>query len=105
MNDPVVIFVTASSEDEADLIGNTLVEERLAVCANICAGIRSIYVWKGELCKDNEVLLIVKSRQANVDKIVNRVKELHSHEVPEVIALPIINGSKDYLKWMEESLC
>ena len=104
MDDPVVVYVTASSEEEARYIGKKLVEEGFAACANIVPNIRSIYIWKGELCDDNEVLLIIKSRRIHIDKIVKRVKDLHSYQVPEVIALPIIQGSEDYLSWMEESL-
>lgn len=104
MDDPVVVYVTASSEEEAGRIGKTLVQEGFAACVNIVSGIRSIYVWKGELCDDDEVLLIIKSRRIHIDEIVKRVKDLHSYQVPEVIALPIIQGSEDYLNWMEESL-
>jgi len=104
MEDFVVIFSTASSEEEGILIGTKLVEEGLAACTNVVPGIRSIYVWRGELCTDPEVLLIIKTTKHNVNRIVKRVKELHSYEVPEVIALPILHGSEDYLKWMEESL-
>jgi len=104
MDDPVVVYVTASSEEEARCIGKKLVEEGFAACANIVPNIRSIYIWKGELCDDGEVLLIIKSRKIHIDKIVKRVKDLHSYQVPEVIALPIIQGSEDYLSWMEESL-
>lgn len=104
MDDPVVVYVTASSQEEARCIGKKLVEEGFAACANIVPNIRSIYIWKGELCEDSEVLLIIKSRKIHIDKIVKRVKDLHSYQVPEVIALPIIQGSEDYLSWMEESL-
>ena len=104
MDDPVVVVVTASSDEEATLIGKKLVGEEFAACVNIIPNIRSIYVWKGELCDDGEVLLIIKSRKSHIDKIVKRVKDLHSYQVPEVIALPIIQGSEDYLSWMEESL-
>jgi len=104
MEDFVVIFSTASSEEEGILIGTKIVEEGLAACTNVVPSIRSIYVWRGELCTDPEVLLIIKTTKRNVNRIVKRVKELHSYEVPEVIALPILHGSEDYLKWMEESL-
>ena len=104
MDDPVVVMVTASSEEEAETMGKQLVEERLVACANCLPGVRSIFVWQGELCDESEVLLIMKSQRSYVSRIVRRVKELHSYDVPEIIALPIIDGSEDYLKWIEESL-
>ena len=104
MDDPVVVMVTASSEEEAEAIGKQIVEEGLAACVNRLPGLRSIFVWQGELCDECEVLLIMKSQRSYVRRIVQRVKELHSYEVPEIIALPIIGGSEDYLKWIEESL-
>lgn len=104
METPILVFVTASSGDEASSIGKRLVKEKLAACVNIIPGMRSLYVWEGNFYDEGEVLLVIKSCQDLLDKIVTRVKELHSYEVPEVIALPIIGGSEDYLQWMEESL-
>lgn len=104
MEDPVVIFITASSEEEAKSIGDNLVEERLAACVNIVSGLRSLFVWKGEVCDEEEVFLMVKSRRKLIEKIVARVREIHSYEVPEVIALPVVGGSEDYFQWMEELL-
>jgi periplasmic divalent cation tolerance protein len=104
MDDAVVIMVTASSEEEAEILGKKLVEERLVACANCVPGVRSIFVWQGELCDECEVLLIMKSQRSYVSKIVRRVKELHSYDVPEIIALPIIEGSEDYLTWIAESV-
>lgn len=104
MKDPILILVTAASKEEANFIGKNMVEERLVACVNIVPGVRSLYVWKGKLYDEGEVLLIMKSRQGLFDKIKDRVIELHSYEVPEVIALPVVGGSEDYLKWMEESI-
>ena len=104
MDDPVVILVTTSSKEEANAIGKKMVEERLAACVNVIPGMRSVYVWEGKFCDEGEVLLMMKSRRGLLDRIVSRVKELHSYEVPEVIALPILGGSEDYLRWVEESL-
>jgi len=99
----IVVIVTAPSEDLAVTIARALVETRLAACANIIKGIRSIYTWQGKTEDDTEVLMIVKTRRELFDLLKSKVKELHSYEVPEIIALPIIAGSDDYLKWLRES--
>lgn len=95
-----VILVTAGSEDEAARIATALVEERLAGCVNIVPSIRSIYRWEGKVCDEAEVLLVIKARHDKVPQLTERVKQLHSYTVPEVIALPITEGSADYLKWL-----
>jgi len=98
----LVVYVTAPSEEEAVKIGRTLVEERLAGCANIVSGVRSIYRWKGAIEDDQEVLMILKTRRELFEPLKRRVKELHSYTVPEVIGLPLAEGLDDYLKWLEE---
>jgi periplasmic divalent cation tolerance protein len=95
-----VVFVTAASEEQAGLIAHALVGERLAACANIVSPIRSIYRWNDEVEVDTEHLMIIKTRARLVSRIAARVKELHSYEVPEVIALPIVAGAKSYLDWL-----
>lgn len=104
MEKPVLILSMAASEEEAARIGKTIVEEKLAACANVVSGVRSLYVWQGNFCDEGEVLLMMKSCRRLVKKVIRRVKALHSYEVPEIIALPIVEGSEDYLKWMEDSL-
>jgi len=104
MHDGIVLLVAASSTKEAEGIAKTLVEERLVACVNILPPMHSLFHWKGELCRENEVLLVLKSRQRVLKKIVRRVKELHSYEVPEIIALPVIGGSEDYITWIQESI-
>jgi periplasmic divalent cation tolerance protein len=98
----ITILITSSSEEEAGKIGKTLVEEKLVACANIIPKIRSIFSWKGEICDENEVLMILKSKESLFQQIEDRVKTLHSYEVPEIIALPIHLGSEDYLNWIDE---
>jgi periplasmic divalent cation tolerance protein len=100
--DEVVVFITASSEDEATKIARTLVGARLAGCVNIIKNIRSIYSWQGKIQDDPEVLMIVKTQKTLFDALMKKVKELHSYTVPEIIALPIIEGSEDYLNWLRE---
>ncbi len=100
--DAIVIYITVSDENEAVNISKTLVDERLAGCINIVKGIRSIYKWEGKIEDEPEVLLILKSRHHLFKRLKNRVKELHSYSVPEIIALPVIGGSDDYLRWLED---
>lgn len=100
--DEIVVFITASNEDEAAKISRALVESRLAGCVNIIRNIRSIYSWQGKIEDEPEVLMIAKTRKPLLDALMKKVKELHSYTVPEIIALPIIGGSEDYLKWLRE---
>jgi len=103
MTDIVTVLVTVSSEEEAVRIARTIVEERLAACANLVPGVRSIYRWKGEIWDTAELLLLVKTRAALVPALQQRIRQLHSYEVPEMVALPIIAGWPDYLDWVRES--
>jgi periplasmic divalent cation tolerance protein len=103
MSKHIIVFVTASSFEEGEKIVTTLVNEKLAACGNIIKGLTSIFVWKNKLCKDDEVLLILKTMQDKFEELSKRVKELHSYEVPEIIAMPIVEGSKAYLDWIAVS--
>jgi periplasmic divalent cation tolerance protein len=98
-----VIFVTAGSEDQAVAISRALVNERLAACVNIVGPIRSIYRWRDAVQDDREYLLIVKTRAALYRKVERRVRELHTYEVPEVLALCAERGSPPYVQWLLES--
>jgi periplasmic divalent cation tolerance protein len=99
----LVVYITAPSEEEAAKIAHILVEERLAGCVNIVKDIRSIYSWQGKIEDDKEVLMIVKTRLQLFRALTARVKALHSYTVPEVIAMPIIDGSEEYIKWLQEA--
>lgn len=96
----VVIFVTASTEEEAKKIESTLLDQRKAACVNIILGIKSSFWWKGEIETAQEVLLMIKTKTSKLNEIIRIVKEIHSYETPEVIALPIIGGNEDYLRWI-----
>jgi periplasmic divalent cation tolerance protein len=98
-----VVFVTAANEESAAAIGRALVEERLAACANLVGPIRSIYRWKDNVEDATEHLLIIKTRASLYAALEKRVKELHSYEVPEIIAVKIESGSPQYLAWIHES--
>ncbi|HET6781526.1 MAG TPA: divalent-cation tolerance protein CutA [bacterium] len=99
----VVVLVTASTAEEAARIGRVLVEERLAACANLISSIASTYWWKGKIEEGGEALLVIKTRQDLVERLTVRVRAMHSYTVPEVIALPILGGNPDYLRWIEDS--
>src|SRR5262245_49814629 len=102
MTDYVVILVTAGSESEAETIAGALIEERLAACVNIVSPIRSLYRWKGKVVDDREWLLLIKTRVERFSVVETRVRALHSYQVPEVIALPIVAGAEAYLGWLRD---
>ena len=102
MTEYILVFITASSQQEAEALGKSLVEKKLAACGNVVPDIRSIFWWRGMIETEQEALLLLKSRSLLFSKIVNVVKSLHSYEVPEIIALPITLGSEDYLTWLDE---
>ena len=101
---PIICLITVPNEEKAKALGRNLVNEKLAACANTVPGLTSIYRWKGEVCEDREVLLILKTLQSKFDMIVRQVKLLHEYEVPEIISLPIEDGLEDYLNWIKESV-
>ena len=98
----IVVFITASNEDEAANIARALVEGRFAACVNIVRNLRSIYSWQGKVEDESEVLMLVKTQKKLFHSLSQKVRELHSYSVPEIIALPIVEGSEDYLKWLKE---
>lgn len=97
------VLVTAGSEEEGARIARALVEERLAACVNIVPRIRSIYRWRGGVEDEAETLLIIKCSAGSLEKLEARVRELHSYEVPEILALPLDSGSAPYLDWLGEN--
>ena len=104
MTEALIIFITADKHETACLIAEKLVEERLAACVNIIPQIESIYRWQGKVCRDQELLLIVKTERACYERLEATVRTLHSYTTPEIIALPIACGSAPYLQWLSESL-
>lgn len=97
-----IVEVTTSGEEESKRIGQTVVSERLAACANIIPAVTSFYWWKGRLEEDSESILLLKTKKECVDGLISRVKELHSYENPAIITLPIEKGSKIYLEWIDK---
>jgi periplasmic divalent cation tolerance protein len=96
-------LITCASITEARRIGRSAVEKRLAACANIVPGVESIYWWKGKVERAREVLVVMKTTAARMAALEKEVKRIHSYEVPEFIVLPIVAGSREYLRWIGES--
>ena len=99
----IVILITAKNRQEAKKIARGLLEARLIACANIMDGVESTFWWQGKIDTSKEVLLVLKTRKTLFKKILALVKSLHSYQTPEIIALPIVQGSEDYLKWVNLS--
>ena len=104
MSEFIVVFVTVGSAKEGEGLARALVEEQLAACVNRIKAIQSIYRWQGHVEQSEEELLIIKTRRDLFDRLKKRVQELHSYSVPEVMALPILDGSESYLRWLGEEL-
>lgn len=104
MSEPLVVLIMAGSQEEADHLAHRLVVEMLAACVNVVPGVTSVYRWEGEVQRDQEWLLIVKTERESLDDLVQRVQALHSYEVPEIIALPLVGGSDAYLRWISREV-
>ena len=100
--DEIIVLITTSGSEEARKIGKTLVDEHIAACVNIVPEVRSLFFWEGKTQDERETLLICKTRMPRMEQLVTRVKLLHSYAVPEVIAIPIVAGSRDYLDWVRD---
>ena len=103
MDDAIIVMVTCSNAQEAETIANALLEEHLVACVNIAGRIRSLFHWQGAIARESESLLLMKTTEGRFEALARRVKELHSYEVPEIIAMPIQVGNPDYLNWIRES--
>jgi len=102
MNGHIVVFTTAGSKEEANKLSRGLVEEKLAYCVNTVPSIQSTYFWEGKLCVDEELLLVIKTQESKFTAVESWVRKNHSYEIPELIALPIVKGSADYLKCIDD---
>ena len=103
MTDRLSVFITTPSREEADKIAMMLVEERLAACANILPAVHSVYRWQGKVEQADECALVAKTTADKFEALQARVKQIHSYEVPCIIAWPIVAGNEDYLKWIGEN--
>ena len=99
----VLVYITTKDKSEAQRIGRALVQERFAACVNILDGMESIYWWEGKVESSQEAILIAKTKNTLVEKLMAKVKELHSYSVPCVLALPISQGNPGYLSWLREN--
>jgi periplasmic divalent cation tolerance protein len=104
MQEHLVVLITAGSQEEADRIANALVAEMLAACVNVLPGVTSVYRWEGEVRRDQEWLLVAKSTRQVLDDLVRRVQAIHSYDLPEIIALPVVGGSEGYLRWIDDEV-
>jgi periplasmic divalent cation tolerance protein len=100
MTDKIVVLSTCASADEAARIARALVGERLAACVNVVPGVHSVYRWKGEVEETTEWLLLIKSRRPLFERLAEALRQVHSYDVPEIVALPIVAGSESYLEWL-----
>lgn len=100
----VVLFITTAADEEAQLISRVLLEQRKAACINIVPRVNSLFWWQGSIDSAQESLLVVKTRAPLVAEIVQLVREIHSNDVPEIIALPIVAGNQDYLEWLDREI-
>ncbi len=100
----IIVFITTKSKQEAETIAHSLLEKKLIACANIVEHIDSFFWWQKKIDSSREALLIAKSRKELFEQILAAVKEKHSYELPEIIAIPLINADEDYLKWIDESI-
>jgi len=104
MTDKIVVLSTCGSQGEARKLARELVEERVAACVNVVPGVLSVYRWQGKIEEDAEWLLVIKTRRALFDRLRAVIEEAHSYDVPELIALTVVDGSSSYLEWMDREL-
>ncbi|HSD26506.1 MAG TPA: divalent-cation tolerance protein CutA [Vicinamibacteria bacterium] len=104
MSARIVALSTVATPEDAERIARALVERRLAACVNVVPKVVSVYRWKGEICRDEELLLVVKTRRERLDALREAVVGLHPYEVPELVALPIEAGHEPYLAWLDDSV-
>jgi periplasmic divalent cation tolerance protein len=100
----IVVVTTVGTEEQAYLIARELVARRQAACVNIVPGIRSIYRWKGKICKDGELMLLVKSLEGEFEGIAATIRELHSYELPEILSFNVTQGEQKFLEWIAGSV-
>lgn len=98
--DIVVIYCTVPNKKIAKEIANVLMKHKLAACVSMVENVKSVFSWDGEICKEKEILLMIKTRRTNYGKIKLVIEDIHTYNIPEIIALPIVDCSEDYLKWL-----
>lgn len=101
MTDKIIVLCTCGSAEDAEKISGALVESRAAACVNIVPGLTSVYRWKGAIERSAEWLLVIKSRRELFARLRAEISKLHSYEVPEILALPVVDGAEEYLAWLD----
>ena len=104
MTDKVIVYTTCGNITEAESIARNLIDNRLAACVNVVPGLLSYYRWQGKVENDTELLLMIKTAGNLIDEVRNALETLHSYDLPEMIVLPIIGGSPNYLEWLEQEV-
>ena len=100
----ILVMITTSSKEEAEKIAITLLEKKLIACANIFGPASSRFWWQGKIDEAEEYVVFMKTEERLFEEVAKHVKRLHSYEIPEIIALPIVKGFKPYLEWISNSL-
>lgn len=100
----IVVVTTVGTEEQANLIAREIVARRQAACVNILPGVRSIYRWKGKICKDGELLLVVKTLEGEFEAVAATIRELHNYELPEILSFTVSQGEPNFLAWIAESV-
>ena len=104
MTDKIIVFVTCESREQAENIAQSVVVDKLAACVNVLPGIRSCYVWERKLTWSDEVLLLIKTTRGRFDQLQDRVKELHSYSLPEIVGVTIDDAFDKYIAWIDSSV-
>jgi len=102
-DDYIMVLTTCNSSETSSLIAEALISNKLAACVNIIKGVESVYQWHGKIEHDKEILLIIKTRESLFSRVEQMIQELHSYELPEIIAVPIKTGEKNYLNWIQSA--
>ena len=104
MTDVMVVFCTFPDRERARQIGTHLVERQYAACVNLLGGVESIYTWEGKTCQEEEVMAIFKTTRVVFAQLSSELKVLHPYESPEILALPVMDGDADYLRWVTDQV-
>ncbi len=102
--DAIAVVTTVGTEQEANRLAEELLERRHAACVNIISGVRSLYRWRGSICKDSEYLLVIKTLEEEYELVAETIMELHTYDLPEILTFPITRGDERFLEWIEGSL-
>lgn len=100
----IVVVTSVGTEEQANVIAREIIQRRHAACVNIIPGVRSIYRWQGKICKDGEMLLIIKTLEEEFEKVQETILELHSYDVPEILAFNVRRGDQDFIDWIGDCL-